>query len=55
MIKHCKAGGCRDLLIVDHGALIEIVSIRDIYGSVRAELEHAVSERVAFFFGAGQL
>lgn len=45
----------RHLPIVDHRALIEVVSIRDIYRSVRAELEHAVSKREAFLFAAGQL
>jgi len=48
-----QAGRRRDLPIAAHGALIGIVSIRDIYASVRAELEHAVLEREAVLSGAG--
>ena len=52
-LERMQPGGCRHLPIVDYGALIGIVSIRDIYASVRAELENAVLEREAFLFGAG--
>ncbi|MDA1309045.1 MAG: CBS domain-containing protein [Proteobacteria bacterium] len=52
-LERMQTGGYRHLPIVDHGALIGIVSIRDIYASVRAELEEAVLEREAFLSGAG--
>jgi len=52
-LEHMQAGRRRDLPIADHGTLIGIVSIRDNYASVRAELEHAVLEREAVLSGAG--
>ena len=55
MSKHCEAGRCRHLPIADHRAGIEIISICEIYGSVRPELEHAFSEREALLFGAGHV
>jgi CBS domain-containing protein len=47
-LERMQSGGYRHLPVVDDGALVGIVSIRDIYASVRAELEEAVIERDAF-------
>jgi CBS domain-containing protein len=47
-LERMQTGGYRHLPVVDDGALVGIVSIRDIYASVRAELEDAVLERDAF-------
>ena len=47
-LERMQSGGYRHLPVVDDGALVGIVSIRDIYASVRAELEEAVLERDAF-------
>jgi CBS domain-containing protein len=47
-LERMQTGGYRHLPVVDDGALVGIVSIRDIYASVRAELEEAVIERDAF-------
>lgn len=47
-LERMQAGGYRHLPVVDNGALVGIVSIRDIYASVRAELEEAVIERDAY-------
>lgn len=47
-LERMQTGGYRHLPVVDDGALVGIVSIRDIYASVRAELEEAVLERDAF-------
>jgi CBS domain-containing protein len=47
-LERMQTGGYRHLPVVDDGTLVGIVSIRDIYASVRAELEEAVLERDAF-------
>ncbi|MBL6599230.1 MAG: CBS domain-containing protein [Alphaproteobacteria bacterium] len=47
-LERMQSGGYRHLPVVDGGALVGIVSIRDIYASVRAELEEAVIERDAY-------
>jgi len=52
-LEHMQAGRCRHLPIADHGALIGIVLINNIYASVRAGLEHTVLEREAVLSGAG--
>jgi CBS domain-containing protein len=51
-LERMQSGGYRHLPVVDGGALVGIVSIRDIYASVRAELEDAVLERDAFLTNA---
>ena len=51
-LERMQSGGYRHLPVVDDGALVGIVSIRDIYASVRAELEDAVLERDAFLTNA---
>lgn len=47
-LERMQSGGYRHLPVMDDGVLVGIVSIRDIYASVRAELEEAVLERDAF-------
>ena len=47
-LERMQTGGYRHLPVMDGETLVGIVSIRDIYASVRAELEEAVLERDAF-------
>ena len=51
-LQRMQAGNYRHLPIVEDGTLVGIVSIRDIYASIRAELEEAVLEREAFLTNA---
>jgi CBS domain-containing protein len=44
--------GYRHLPVVDHGKLVGMVSIRDIYGAVLHELEDELHEREAFIQGS---
>jgi CBS domain-containing protein len=45
--------GYRHLPVVDDGKLIGIVSIRDLYAAIKAELESDIKEREAFIFDTG--
>lgn len=47
-----QEGRYRHLPVVEDGSLVGIVSIRDVYACVRAELEEAVLERDAYLAGA---
>ena len=48
-----QAGGFRHLPIVGDEGVIGLISIRDVYGAVREDLEEALLEREAFISGTG--
>jgi CBS domain-containing protein len=43
----------RHLPVVDHGRLVGMVSIRDLYAAAQSQLERDVKEREAFIFDTG--
>lgn len=46
-----RVRGFRHLPVVDDGAVVGMVSIRDLYDAVRQELEDGIRETEAFVFG----
>ena len=45
--------GFRHLPVVEDGKVVGVVSIRDLYASVKVQLEDDLRERDQFIFGAG--
>lgn len=45
--------GCRHLPIVDQGRIVGMVSIRDLFGAVREQLEQDLKQRDALLFDTG--
>lgn len=45
--------GFRHLPVVDRGAVIAMVSIRDLYAAVQSELEDSLHEHETFIYGGG--
>lgn len=51
-LQRMQKGGYRHLPVVDNGRLIGMVSVRDLYAAVLAELEDELQDREAFIQGS---
>jgi CBS domain-containing protein len=47
------ARGYRHLPVLDEGDIVGILSVRDLYTTIKEHLEEEIKEREAFMFGAG--
>jgi len=52
-LERMRAGDFRHLPVVDGGKVVGVVSIRDLYASVKGQLEDDLRSRDAFIFGNG--
>ena len=53
VLERLRASGYRHLPVVDHGKVVGIVSIRDLYAAAKRELEEDLQQREAFLFDTG--
>jgi CBS domain-containing protein len=53
VLERLRASGYRHLPVVDHGKVVGIVSIRDLYAAAKRELEEDLQQREAFIFDTG--
>ena len=53
VLERMRASGYRHLPVLHDGAVVGIVSIRDLYAAVKRELEEDLQQREAFIFDTG--